>query len=217
MAALTFADLQKNLPGGSTPRWTVLVSKIKNKGHRVFFIGHHEGYLGPYFIRSVIRKLGFDSLTKNCNTIVGPRMFSNVVLRNGAANVGNLFVTVPSQKTTAILVTHDREEALVSSDVIALMRDGKIMQQGSPEQVYSFPTSATTAMSTGDTLVLQAKRLSNGDTSYLFNSNQFSLSGLPIQGDQQHARQPVHRNLFQLRPEPTATVEQPPCLIRSCS
>lgn len=78
------------------------VSKIKNKGHRIFFIGHHEGYLGPYFVRSVIRKLGFDNLTKNCNTIVGPRMFSNVVLRNGAANVGNLFVTVPSQKTTPI-------------------------------------------------------------------------------------------------------------------
>jgi hypothetical protein len=78
------------------------VSKIKNKGHRIFFIGHHEGYLGPYFVRSVIRKLGFDNLTKNCNTIVGPRMFSNVVLRNGAANVGNLFITVPSQKTTPI-------------------------------------------------------------------------------------------------------------------
>lgn len=78
------------------------VSEIKNKGHRVFFVGHHEGYLGPYFVRSVIRKLGFNNLTQNCNTIVGPRMFSNLVLRNGAANVGNLFVTVPSQKTTAI-------------------------------------------------------------------------------------------------------------------
>ncbi len=78
------------------------VAEIKNKGHRVFFIGHHEGYLGPYFVRSVIRKLGFDDLTKNCNTVVGPRMFSNLVLRNGAANVGNLFVTVPSQKTTAV-------------------------------------------------------------------------------------------------------------------
>lgn len=81
------------------------VSGIKNKGHRIFFIGHHEGYLGPYFVRSVIRKLGFDNLTKNCNTIVGPRMLSNVVLRNGAANVGNLFITVPSQKTTSIKTT----------------------------------------------------------------------------------------------------------------
>jgi hypothetical protein len=77
-------------------------TEIKNRGHRVFFIGHHEGYLGPYFVRSVIRKLGFDNLTKNCNTVVGPRMFSNVVLRNGASNGGNLFVTVPSQKTTSI-------------------------------------------------------------------------------------------------------------------
>jgi len=76
--------------------------KIKNSGHRIFFIGHHEGYLGPYFVRSVVRKLGFDTLTKNCNTVVGPRMLSNIVLRNGAANVGNLFLTVPSQKTTAI-------------------------------------------------------------------------------------------------------------------
>ena len=31
--------------------------------------------------------------------------------------------------TTAILVTHDREEALVSADVVALMRDGQIIQQ----------------------------------------------------------------------------------------
>lgn len=78
------------------------LSAIKRTGRRIFFVGHHEGYLGPYFVRSVIRKLGFHHLAKNCNTVVGPRMFSNVVIRNGAANVGNLFVTVPSQKTTAI-------------------------------------------------------------------------------------------------------------------
>ncbi|HON79131.1 MAG TPA: hypothetical protein PK544_11615 [Spirochaetota bacterium] len=78
------------------------LAEIKKHGRRIFFIGHHEGYLGPYFVRSVIRKLGFDILTKNCNTVVGPRMFSNVVLRSGAANAGNLFVTVPSQKTTPI-------------------------------------------------------------------------------------------------------------------
>ena len=31
MAALQFTDLIKMLPGTTTPRWTVLVSKIKNK------------------------------------------------------------------------------------------------------------------------------------------------------------------------------------------
>ncbi len=81
------------------------ISAIKESGRRIFFIGHHEGYLGPYFVRSVIRKLGFDNLTARCNTIVGPRMLSNLVLRNGAANVGNLFITVPSQKTTEIKTT----------------------------------------------------------------------------------------------------------------
>ncbi|MGK0290733.1 MAG: 1-acyl-sn-glycerol-3-phosphate acyltransferase [bacterium] len=78
------------------------ITKEKEKGRRVFFIGHHESYLGPYFLRSILRKIGFDGLAKNCNTVVGPKMFSNFFLRSGAANVGNLFLVVPSQKTTKI-------------------------------------------------------------------------------------------------------------------
>lgn len=78
------------------------LADLKSKGHRIFIVGNHDGYVGPYFVRSLIRRLGFDILTKNCNTIAGPRVFSNIILRNGAANVGNLFITVPSQKTTEI-------------------------------------------------------------------------------------------------------------------
>ena len=74
-----------------------------------------------------------------------------------------------SQNTTAILVTHDREEALVSADIVALMRDGQIIQQGTPEQVYSLPISPSIAISTGDALVLDAAQDSNGSTHYLFN------------------------------------------------
>ncbi len=77
-------------------------SVLKASGHRIFIVGHHEGYLGPYFVRSVLRQLGFDNLTANCNTVVGPRMFSNIVLKNGASNVGNLFLTLPSQKTSTV-------------------------------------------------------------------------------------------------------------------
>jgi iron(III) transport system ATP-binding protein len=72
---------------------------------------------------------------------------------------------------TAILVTHDREEALVSADVVALMRDGQIIQQGSPEDVYSTPISPAMAVSTGDALVLDASQAADGSTTYLFNSN----------------------------------------------
>jgi iron(III) transport system ATP-binding protein len=74
-----------------------------------------------------------------------------------------------SQNTTAILVTHDREEALVSADIVALMRDGQIVQQGTPEQVYSLPISPSIAISTGDALVLDAAQGADGSTHYLFN------------------------------------------------
>tara|TARA_R110001592_G_scaffold6853_1_gene37808 strand:- start:23406 stop:25103 length:1698 start_codon:yes stop_codon:yes gene_type:complete len=77
-------------------------SLLKSTGRRVFIIGHHESYVGPYLVRSVLRRLGFENLAANCNTVVGPKMFSNLVLKNGASNVGNLFLTLPSQKTTVV-------------------------------------------------------------------------------------------------------------------
>ncbi len=77
-------------------------SLLKASGRRVFIIGHHESYVGPYCVRSVLRRLGFENLAGNCNTVVGPRMFSNIVLKNGASNVGNLFLTLPSQRTTVV-------------------------------------------------------------------------------------------------------------------
>lgn len=43
--------------------------------------------------------------------------------------------------TSAIFVTHDREEALAISDKIAVMRDGKLEQIGTPEEIYLNPTS----------------------------------------------------------------------------
>jgi iron(III) transport system ATP-binding protein len=74
------------------------------------------------------------------------------------------------QGTTAILVTHDREEALVSSDKVVLMRDGKIAQYGTPEEVYESPVSPSVAVSTGDALILKAEQSDNGNTRYAISS-----------------------------------------------
>ena len=41
---------------------------------------------------------------------------------------------------TAILVTHDREEAFSVADRIALMRAGRVVQAGTPEEVYLAPS-----------------------------------------------------------------------------
>jgi len=42
---------------------------------------------------------------------------------------------------TVVLVTHDREEAFSLADRIALMRDGTIVQEGTPEELYQVPAS----------------------------------------------------------------------------
>jgi iron(III) transport system ATP-binding protein len=75
-----------------------------------------------------------------------------------------------AQGTTAILVTHDREEALVSSDKVVLMRDGKIAQMGTPEEVYESPSSPSIAVSTGDALVLSARKFIDGSISYAISA-----------------------------------------------
>jgi iron(III) transport system ATP-binding protein len=51
---------------------------------------------------------------------------------------------------TTLLVTHDQEEALSISDQVAVMRDGRFTQVGSPQQVYRNPTDRFTAEFLGD-------------------------------------------------------------------
>ncbi len=43
--------------------------------------------------------------------------------------------------TSAIFVTHDREEALAISDVVGVMRQGNLEQLGTPEEIYTHPKS----------------------------------------------------------------------------
>jgi len=42
---------------------------------------------------------------------------------------------------TFVYVTHDQDEALTMSDVIVVMRDGRIQQQGDPTELYERPTN----------------------------------------------------------------------------
>ncbi|SDQ63189.1 ABC transporter ATP-binding protein [Microbacterium sp. cf332] len=42
---------------------------------------------------------------------------------------------------TVVLVTHDQDEALEMSDRMVLMRDGRIMQEGAPSEVFTAPAN----------------------------------------------------------------------------
>ncbi|WP_046472199.1 ABC transporter ATP-binding protein [Allosalinactinospora lopnorensis] len=62
---------------------------------------------------------------------------------------------------TALLVTHDQEEALSTADVVALMRGGRVVQSGPPRDVYEHPYDAGLAEYLGETVVLPGT-LENG-------------------------------------------------------
>ncbi|WP_326548906.1 ABC transporter ATP-binding protein [Mycolicibacterium sp. ND9-15] len=55
---------------------------------------------------------------------------------------------------TTLLVTHDQEEALSVADQVAVMRDGRFTQVGSPQQVYRQPADHFTAAFLGDCISL---------------------------------------------------------------
>jgi iron(III) transport system ATP-binding protein len=56
---------------------------------------------------------------------------------------------VRSTGTTAMLVTHDREEALAIADRVAVMARGRIVQIATPESIYSHPATPEVAQMVG--------------------------------------------------------------------
>lgn len=56
---------------------------------------------------------------------------------------------------TTILVTHDQEEALSFADRVAVMKDGRIEQVGTPEEVYHCPQTEFVARFLGRTNLIE--------------------------------------------------------------
>jgi iron(III) transport system ATP-binding protein len=65
---------------------------------------------------------------------------------------------------TALYVTHDQAEAVVLGDRIGVMRDGKLLQIGTPDQIYNRPADLFVANFTGATNELTGTLVGrNGD------------------------------------------------------
>ena len=57
--------------------------------------------------------------------------------------------------TTAILVTHDQEEALSIATRVAILREGTIAQIGLPKDIYQAPTDVEMATFLGDSVIIE--------------------------------------------------------------
>jgi len=68
-----------------------------------------------------------------------------------------------------VFVTHNQQDAFAISDRIAVLRQGKILQIGSPEEVYYRPVSLDVAKFVGKLNILEGK--------YLENAGQFITKG----------------------------------------
>ncbi len=70
-------------------------------------------------------------------------------------------------KTTALIITHDPEDALFMGDYIAVMNNGKILQFDTPEKIYNKPNSAFVTKFFSETISLSNKSI-NGKVDTIF-------------------------------------------------
>jgi spermidine/putrescine ABC transporter ATP-binding subunit len=108
---------------------------------------------------------------------------------------------------TTVLVTHDQEEALTLSDRIAIFRDGKVVQVGTPDSIYERPRSAFAAGFMGAANFLsgrvEGRRDSAGQVRLEDGQTVLTLDALPSEGD---------RVELAVRPEKFTLHAQPPSL-----
>ena len=65
-------------------------------------------------------------------------------------------------KLTGVYVTHDRQEALSMADRVAILKDGRIRQIGTPLEIYRHPSDAFIANFIGETNFVPGKVVSVG-------------------------------------------------------
>jgi spermidine/putrescine ABC transporter ATP-binding subunit len=63
---------------------------------------------------------------------------------------------------TALFVTHDQEEALILSDRIAVMEQGRIVQLGTPQEIYRRPVNRFVAGFIGESNLFRARVADSG-------------------------------------------------------
>jgi len=80
---------------------------------------------------------------------------------------------------TFVYITHSLEEAMVMSDRIGVMRAGRLVQIGSPDQIYNQPSEKFVAEFMGEVNLLEVRRGANGALVSMALAREFSAPALP--------------------------------------
>jgi iron(III) transport system ATP-binding protein len=102
-----------------------------------------------------------------------------------------------STGTTTVLVTHDQEEALSFADRVAVVRDGRVVQVASPDQLYERPVDLETARFVGELVELDASVTADGIATCVLG--EVRVPDAPTAGA---------RGVIVLRPEQLAVVDE---------
>jgi multiple sugar transport system ATP-binding protein len=83
-----------------------------------------------------------------------------------------------TQGSTTLFVTHDQVEALTMSDRIGVLRKGKIVQVGTPRDIYDRPATVFVAQLVGTPRINLLDTILDGDTLHVKDSTmQLSING----------------------------------------
>jgi len=102
-------------------------------------------------------------------------------------------------KLTTVYVTHDQKEALSISDRMAILEDGRVLQVGTPHDVYKRPTCQTVAHFIGETDFIAGKVVARGDGHVTVETAVGCFDGIP--GDPSRLPAPGDAVTLSIRPE----------------
>lgn len=87
---------------------------------------------------------------------------------------------------TFVYITHSLEEAMVMSDRIGIMRQGAIVQVGTPHEIYNNPCNKFVAQFMGEVNTLEVRRSGESSVRSTGDGQQFQVADIPAEFQSGH-------------------------------
>ena len=140
------------------------------------------------------------ALARNPNLILMDEPFSGLDARLRDEVRDRTLHILKKAGSAVLMVTHDAEEAMYMADRIVVMRDGLVIQSGTPEELYTQPTNAFVAEFFGEVNRISHK-VTNG--SIVTPVGTFSANG---HHDGDEVEIIIRPEAFSLQPAPEKTI-----------